>query len=136
MNRLFLLISAVIIFTIATQAQTLNTDTSHTLKSYSHYIKKRNTYNTLGWVCLGSGLTMAVTGLLLDVGGSFNHSNGKKGDGLAVAGEVVALGSIPLFIIAHHNKKLALSIKNGAVTINDRVLYKTNFTAISLAIKF
>lgn len=126
-----------ILFITAAQAQQLNRDTVKVNKSYSYYMQKRNTNNTIGWVCVGSGLTLAALGLLVDVGSAYNHGSGKKGDGIAVAGEIVALASIPFFIIAHHNKKKAsLYVSKGAVTINKCPLYKTNFTSLSLAIHF
>ncbi len=117
------------------RAQQVNSDSLQVKRAY--YLQKRNSFNTLGWVCLGSGLTMAAFGLLLDVGSAFNHGSATKGDGIAVAGELVAFASIPMFIIAHHNKKkAALYISNGSASINNRPISNTNYTSLSLAIKF
>ena len=107
MKKLSLLTITAFLFAITTNAQKLNTDTLPAAKSYEYYTKKRDTYNTVGWICVGTGLTMAGVGLLTDVGSAYNHGSGKKGDGIAVAGEVVALAGIPFFIIAHSEKKKA-----------------------------
>ncbi len=137
MKRLFLLLIPAVLFAKFINAQKLTSDTLSLTMSYQYYAKKRDTYNTIGWVCLGSGLTLAGIGLLVDIGSGFNHGNISKGDGIAVTGEVVALASIPFFIIAHHNKKKAsLYFRKESATINDRPLYKTNYTSISVAINF
>lgn len=134
--KYFSLLILLVLFLETAYAQKLNTDTLPAAKSYAYYAKKRDTHNTIGWVCLGTGLSMAAVGLLVDVGSGFNHGSGTKGDGIAVAGEVVALASIPFFIIAHHDKKKAsLYFQKESVTINNRSLYKTNYTSISLAVK-
>ena len=88
-------------------AQKIQLDTLHVVRSQSYYIQKRHTNNTIGWVCVGGGLTMAALGLLVDIGSGFNHGSATAGDGIAIAGEIVALASIPFFIGAHHNKKKA-----------------------------
>lgn len=120
-----------------TKAQQIKTDTTQTLKSYAFYRQKRNTYNTIGWVCLGTGSLLAVSGFVVNVGETFNHGNSSKGEAVAIAGELVALASIPFFISAHHNKKKAmLYLNKGSAMINDRPFYKTKYTGVSLAINF
>ncbi len=110
---------------------------------YHYYMKKRNTYNTVGWVCLGAGVGLGIIGLGETVGGAIgdglgpagsegggsNNSNTVgKGAVLFTIGDVVALASIPFFIAAHHNKKKAsLSLKNAGITINNHALYKPGY---------
>ncbi len=136
MKHSFAIIMAILCMAAA-QAQRLNKDTLKVDKSYAYYMQKRNTYNTIGWVCLGSGLTMGALGLLINMGSAFNHGSGTEGIWIAATGEVVALASIPMFIIAHHNKKKAsLYVSKNTVFINDRSLSNRNYTSISLAIHF
>lgn len=136
MKHLALLFVIAVIFSIAAPAQMLDRDTSTAVKSYSYYIKKRNTNNTIGWVCLGTGVTMMGVGLLAGIGGAFNHTSGTKGDAIAVAGEIVTLASIPFFIIAHHNKKMAaLSLKENTVSMGNETLFKSNYVALSIQVR-
>ena len=106
---------------------------------YYSLIKKRNTNNTIGWVALGTGFTMIVYGglqTLVDAAGlDASHRHSTRGEGIAVAGEIVALASIPFFIIAHSYKKKAhLALKHENVYINDRLRYDPGYTALVLKI--
>lgn len=99
MNRFFLLLTLILLFMKTAIAQKLNTDISNATKSYKYYMNKRNTNNTIGWVCLGTGLTMGGVGVLEFLGGAFGgnigSSDNPKGSGLYVAGNLVTLASIP-----------------------------------------
>jgi hypothetical protein len=106
------------------------------LEQYKFFMKKRNTDNTIGWVCLSVGFGMGIIG----VGEAIDYgllSKSRKGEGLWIAGDVLALASIPFFITAHTNKKKAsLALKGENVTLGNRILYKTSYTAMSLTINF
>ena len=62
------------------------------LEKYNYFIKKRNTNNTIGWVCLGTGIGMGFIGFLQFIGNNItpNTNSDKKGT-LFLAGNVVAL---------------------------------------------
>ena len=137
MRYFFILFTLLLLLAKTAHAQRLNDSTSTNAKSYQYYMKKRDTYNTIGWVCVGTGLTMAAVGLLADIGSAFRHGSGKKGDGIVVAGEVVVFAGIPFFIIAHNNKKKAkLSVSNGAINMNGNTKFKKNYTQLSLVVNF
>ena len=137
MKHLAILLIVAFIFMNESRAQKLTNDTLTVPKSYSYYMQKRNTNNTIGWVCLGSGLTLGAVGLLMDIGSAFNHGSGSKGDAVAVAGEIIAIASIPFFISAHHNKKKAsLYVNRETFRMNDVGVHQKNFTSVSLAVSF
>lgn len=105
------------------------------------YAKKRNTFNTLGWVSLSAGTAMILVGGLAGfadaVGGtSYSDRNSTlKGNGIATAGTIFALGSIPLFIVAHHYKKKArLALQQDHVYFNKTLMQ--SYSAVALKVKF
>ena len=112
------------------------------LDKYNYLMKKRNTNNTIGWVCLGTGIGLGVIGGLEGLADATNvsyntmNNSNAKGTGLFIVGNVVALASIPFFISAHKfKKKASLSLKNESVMIGTHVLYRSNYKALSVNIK-
>jgi uncharacterized membrane protein len=104
------------------------------------YAKKRNTFNTLGWVSLGAGTAMILVGGLAGfadaVGGTSysDRNNTLKGSGLATGGTIFSLGSIPLFIVAHHYKQKArLSLQQDHVYLNKALMQ--SYTAMVLKVR-
>lgn len=101
----------------------------------NNYLKKSKTQKTIGWVMLGSGVTMATVGALI----FNNHTNGdplegfdyilsKKSQGaaiLVVAGIGTALGSIPFFISSAKNKRRGAAVSLG--TSNTLLLQQNVF---------
>jgi hypothetical protein len=117
------------------QQSTLEVPKSN-LEKYNYFMKKRNTNNTIGWVCLGTGIGMGFIGFFQFVGANItpNTNSDKKGT-LFLAGNVVALVSIPFFITAHNNKqKASLALKGESVTFNNR-MHNTSYTALAIIIK-
>ena len=98
-------------------------------------MKHRNSLNTIGWSCLGGGLALGFIGALETIGSAFQYNkNTNGGEALFTIGNVVALGSVPFFIIAHKYKmKARLALKGETLNMN----YKnTNYTAIALRYNF
>lgn len=81
-------------------------------------MKKSRTQKTIAWVMVGTGVAVAVAGYAIlakktddDPLGYFTDENyGDKEASFIIAGGVVAVGSIPLFIISSKNKKRAAGI--------------------------
>ena len=93
--------------TVITNAQT--TDTANTVtskESYDMYMKKRRTAKTFGWILLGSGVIMGSASYLSYANNGFNGV--WKNEHLVIAGGVMAIASIPLFITASHFKRKAM----------------------------
>jgi len=87
------------------------------------YLKKSKNQKTVGWVFLGTGTAMVITGGLIGVNSMAKHPYGEKeelaaGSILIATGIILDLASIPLFITATHNKKKAatLGLTNENVT--------------------
>ena len=89
----------------------VDTATAHTsLKT--EYLKKSKTQKTIAWVLVATGTTLMI------IGGSVgNHAatdlsinEAASGGGLIIAGAVMDLGSIPLFIAGAKNKRRAMSV--------------------------
>lgn len=127
---------------IAQLAYTQKIDTSFTSINspqalHDSYMKKRRANKTAGWIMLGSGVAMFVGGSLINFNENFLNSHGddSKGAWLAYLGVASTLGSIPLFIAARKNKlKARLALKGEAVTIGNKMLSKSAYSALALTI--
>ena len=114
-------------------------NTTSTQALHDNYIQKSKTYKTAGWVLLGAGTGMLISGGIIfanyaDQG--FNGATPKTGETLIIAGASAALVSIPFFILAKSNKtKAALALKEETVTFGNKLLYKSNYTALVLTIQ-
>ena len=91
--------------------QTMSTE----VKTEEYFLTKSHRQRTIGWVMLGGGV--ALTGIGIAVAGAEttgyalgNSKSGNAGSVLAIAGIASALGSIPLFISAAHNKHRAATV--------------------------
>jgi hypothetical protein len=139
---LLIFIQVILLLQIAGAQQITRASSDSIKNDYHYYMKKRSTYNTVGWVCLGTGVGLGIIGLGETVGGGINvglsGSNNQmvsKGAVLFAIGNVVALASIPFFISAHHNKmKASLSLKKAGITINNHILYNSGYTALCIKI--
>ena len=76
------------------------------------YLRKSKNQKTAAWILLGGGSALVVTGILLANNATIDNLG--TGAGVAIAGGVVMLGSIPLFLASGRNKKkgMRLSFKN------------------------
>ncbi len=114
-------------------------NTASTQALHDNYIQKSKTYKTAGWVILGTGIGMLISGGIIyanyaDQG--FNGPRPKTGETLIIAGAGAALASIPFFILAKSNKtKATLALKGETVTFGNKLLQKSNYTALALTIK-
>jgi len=106
---------------------------------YSFYMKKRNTNNTIGFITLSTGLALGAISLIEGLDDAFNinssNSNHVRGTGIGIAGEIIALGSIPFLVIAHKYKKKAhLLMKSESIRFNNHPIYQSGYTALALRI--
>ena len=76
------------------------------------YLKKSKNQKTAAWILLGGGSALVVTGILLANNAALDNLG--TGAGVAIAGGVAVLGSIPLFLASGRNKRkgMRLSFKN------------------------
>lgn len=105
------------------------------------YLQKSKNKNKVAWIMAGGGATLFLTGIIIPRGeiihdGFFQEY---KNDGIkrsfVLTGTLSMLGSIPLFISSHHNKKKAalLSFKNEPVQqINKSSLVYRNIPSLTL----
>ncbi|WP_139068387.1 hypothetical protein [Flavobacterium glycines] len=84
--------------------------------SKDYYLEKSKKQKKTAWIILGSGLGLAAIGGLVQLSNSNQTSYGSgfdfdfTGAYIAVGGGVVSLASIPCFVNASKNKKLAVAI--------------------------
>lgn len=94
---------------------------------YDFHIKKKNANKLGGWVAIGSGTIMIVSGLAWNLsGGVLDNDTTNNNDGLWLSylGGAVTLTSIPFFIAAgKHKKKAEIQLKNGAIGLNREYKY-------------
>ncbi|MCY7421361.1 MAG: hypothetical protein LH478_06405 [Chitinophagaceae bacterium] len=96
-------------------------------------MKRRATRNTIGWVLLGSGVTMAAVSYLTYAGNGFNGT--WKLEPLFNAGCVSVIASVPFFIMARQNKIKARFAVNLQKTPLETAFLKTYYPSLSLRIE-
>ena len=98
------------------------------------YWQKRKTNYTVGVIILGSGIGMTIGKIANNLsGGNFD---GSKGLWLFYLGGAATLISIPFFISARSNERKAkLALKGESVTIGNKILVKSNYSALALTIQ-
>ena len=100
---------------------------------HDFYIQKRNTNRTWGWITLSSGVIMLASGTAIAYEHLFDEGN--QGAGLALAGIVSTLVSIPLFISAGKNKRKAkLALSGGKIGFGNDY-NSSNYLSISFVTK-
>jgi len=134
-----------LLFVLSTQcasAQKVNTSVSNPPQTkYEYYMQKHKTNNTIAWLLLVPGVTMATIGVTVGVDNVKNvftsGYDSHKGEAVAYTGGLMALVSIPLFISANGNKRKALlSLKKEKLSIGERGPGKFTYPAIAIKIKF
>lgn len=139
------LVILLIVFLLSAQfvsAQKSDTATNGSAQAgYDFYMQKHKTNNTIGWLLLGSGVTVASVGVGIGANnikyvftpGYDSH----KGEVIAFTASLMALASIPFFISAGGSKRKAyLSLKKEKISIGEKGPTKFNYPAIALKIKF
>ena len=110
---------AFLIFTVSSFSQT----STGAAFSRDYYLKKSKTQRTTGWILLGSGVCMVVVGGLTyeqsPLLSSEPQPSNTLSDVLVISGLGAMVVSVPFFISAHHNKKMAASvaIKNANIIL-------------------
>lgn len=87
--------------------------------SKQDYLDKSRMQKTTGFIMLGGGVAMATAGAIL-FNENFNLNGGGEAEGIMmVAGTLVALGSIPMFISSGNNARKAaqMSFRNEPLHI-------------------
>ena len=90
---------------------------THTASQHSkeYYLQKSKNQKTTAWILLGAGTTSMVVGLIEGSHAPNNLDNLTKGFAPVLIGLAVDLASIPFFINASKNKRIA-----SYVTINNQ----------------
>jgi hypothetical protein len=101
-------------------------------QQYLGYIKKRSTYETLGWILLGTGAVLFSTAYLIHVANGWNGE--AKGESLVIAGITSTAVSPAFFILAAITKRKArLALKREQLT--SAIMFSNSYyTAISLKV--
>lgn len=90
--------------------------TQTTTFSKEYYLEKSKKQKKTGWIILGTGLTFAAIGGLVQLSNSNQTSYGSgfdfdfTGAYIAIGGGILSLASIPCFVNSSKNKKLAVAI--------------------------
>jgi len=116
---------------VSVVATTFSQDTTGKQLSKEYYLQKSKNKKTTAWILLGAGTTAIVVGLLVEKNGEnsndFYSGTEQIGAGALIAalGAVADIVSIPFFISAGKNKRLA-----ATVSLNDIYLTQHNSIAI------
>jgi hypothetical protein len=111
--KIYTLLTALILLGLTSYAQKANNVLPQVSEQAYGYQKTHKTLKTIGWVSLGTGVPLFCLGAALEIG-SHDNQNGadaeKTGKWMVPTGAVLALASIPCFIVAHHYKSKAVSL--------------------------
>ena len=102
------------------------------------YLKKSKDQKTGALVLLIGGSAVVVTGILLSNQASFDNLGTTAG--IAMAGGLAVLGSIPLFLASGRNKRKGMQINaffklENAPVIHGYSMAHTSYPAVSIKIK-
>ena len=96
---------------------------SSSKQSYEYYLAKSKKQKTAGWILLGAGTTMMLSGAIIgyaqlwnDLGNLFepeNQSHSAAGEILFFTGLAGMVTSVPLLISGSRNKKNAIMMKSS-----------------------
>lgn len=141
-SKLFLLAS--FNFILGTQIVMAQKFTStDSIKKYdANYYRKYKTVKSIAWVSASAGVVALAIGLSEPFPKYYINSDptlgfpNRKGKGLRIAGSILGFGSIPLFIIAHRNKRKAfISLKAENIDGFKQNIYITNYCALALNVR-
>ena len=138
---LYIFCFTLLITQMANGQQTEPTRSKSTQELHNDYIQKYKTNKTVGWVLLGSGVGMIIGGGAVYATYAAQGYNGPAPVTaeflFLIVGPGFALASIPFFIWGKKNKtKAELVLKGESVTFGNKELYKSNYTALALRIRF
>jgi hypothetical protein len=101
-------------------------------------MEKHKTNNSIGWLLLAPGTTMFAVGGIINATHSdniFTAGLNSKGAKVGLAGSLMALTSIPFFISAGNNRKMAfLSLKKEKLSLLEKGPGKFSYPAIAVKI--
>lgn len=123
-------------------AQKVDTPLSRSPQSmYCFYMGKYNAKQTVGWVLLAPGFTVAAIGGIINANLGYNVlTTGfslSKGSKFGILGSLIALTSIPFFISAGNDRaKAFLSLKKEKLSIFERGPGKFSYPAIAIKVNF
>jgi len=108
------------------------------------YLQKSKNQKTAGWILLGSGAVLSVTGLVIyrnsieDSNNPFEFLKG-KGAGASAIGFLAMAGSIPLFIASGKNRRKAeasVSFKMENATLIGKCAVSNNrYPAVGILVR-
>ena len=95
------------------------------------YLQKSKNQKTAGWVLVGGGTALIVTGFIVGNSENSTFDDAATGATLAGIGVLSALGSIPLFIASGKNKKKAANMTTNIKMEKSTLAEKQSFVRSS-----
>lgn len=128
---------------VYTYSQTITNNA--TVAGYSELMHKSKKQKTAAWICLGGGLALFTTAIIIDVVyspiivissiESGPQSLPVSGQILAIVGASAITTSIPLFVAASKNKhKAKLMLTNQKTAIGLPIAVPKNITSVTLSV--
>ena len=132
----------------SSSAEIFRQSTLDQINKRDYYLKKSKSQKTVGWILVGGGTTLIIGGAIFFTGAAILsiatlQDPAKNGTDVAayilLTGVVADIVSIPFFISAAHNKRIASSISLGTNKFyDDQINYAFHPVkpAITLIIRF
>lgn len=120
------------------QSQVIEPSTEKSQKEmYDFYISKHKKLKKTGLILLGAGVVATGVGYAIAHNGSLYDDESTAGAGLALAGVLTTISSIPVLIISGSNKRKANAIEgSGEVGIGAIPFNNTRYASIGIKINF
>ena len=129
----------VLVFTFQlVQSQVIEPSTEKSQKEmYDFYISKHKKLKKTGLILLGAGVVATGVGYAIAYNGSLYDDEFTAGAGLALAGVLTTISSIPVLIISGSNKRKANAIEgSGEVGIGAIPFNNTRYASVGIKINF
>lgn len=106
----------------------------------THEWHKYKVLRAIGWSCLGASLPLGIVGIDMMFRSIFTLDDGraKAGAIIATVGAAMELASIPILIVAYHNRHKAknMNLNLGLSTLNLPYQFTNDVPALSISFDF
>lgn len=137
-----LLITCTLFTEVASAQQSKQTETTTLNNDYEVNLKKYRTNKTIAWSLAGTGIVLLGIGIAQPAPQFYINNDPalgypkRKGGALRIAGGILSVASIPLFIRASkYKRKASVGLKDESATLFDAAGNNFKYPAVSFTVQ-